>query len=219
MTSFVPLAGAMRQLITPIALRLRDDFSGDAPTGKVTLHLDVRDGSTWREVDRQPVRTPSDVFAYPNLERHAMPIGLPARRYRVRIDAKFYRASHLRMNDGIEFDAFPGNDDVPPSAFATQVMTELLLPNVNYPFPTHVPVLRGVVTDVSGDPVANVLVREGIRETVLTDERGQYALPLRWVTPAVPAPVDAEDLRTGRTDTQLILLPSSLGVGINFTIS
>lgn len=219
MTAFVPLAGARRELTTPIAIRLRDDFTGEAPFGSVVLFLDVQDGTAWHPTGRAPAMTASGIFTYPNLERSAAPAGKPPRRYRVRIEAANYRPRYLRSADAVEFDAFPGNDDVVPSTFATVVQTEALLPSPGYPFPTHVPVLRGLVTDTAGKPVANVVVREGLRETVLTDARGQYALPLRWVPPAVPVPIDAEDLRTGRTDTNTIVLPSSLGVSINFTIS
>lgn len=213
------LAGAQREMVTPIALRFRDEFSGDAPIGRLTLLLDVQDGSGWRPVDRTPVRTPSGVFAYPNLERHAAPAGLPARRYRIRVEADFYRADHLRNKDGVEFDAFPGNDDVLPSAYATSVTTEVLLPSPRYPFPTHVPVVRGIVADAFGAPVANAVVSQGMLERVLSDERGQYALPLRWVVAGVPTEIDAEDERTGRAGTRLVMLPSSLGVSVNFTIT
>jgi hypothetical protein len=208
-----------RELTTPIALRLHDDFAGAGPVGKVTLILDAQDGAGWRTVDRAPAITASGIYTYPNLERSAAPIGKPPRHYRVRIEADFYRPRYLRIDDGIEFDAWPGNDDLLPATFATSVQQELLWPSVNYPFPTHVPVLRGRVTDAGGNPVPNVVVHEGLRETVLTDERGQYALPLRWVPPAVPVPIDAEDLRTARTDTQLVMLPASLGVSINFIIT
>jgi hypothetical protein len=208
-----------RELTTPIALRLQDEFSGDSPAGKVTLKLDVQDGGNWRETDRAPSITASGIYTYPNLERRAAPIGLPPRRYRVRITADRYRPRYLRIIDAIEFDAWPGNDDVPPSTFATTVQSEALWPSANYPFPTHVPVLRGRVTDATGVPVPNVVVREGLRETVLTDERGEYALPLRWVPPAVPTVIDAEDLRTLRTDSQMVVLPASLGVSTNFIIT
>jgi hypothetical protein len=208
-----------RVLTTPIALRLLDDFAGAGPVGKVTLKLDVQDGPNWREADRAPAITASGIYTYPNLERRAAPIGVPPRRYRVRITADHYRPRYLRIDDGIEFDAWPGNDDVLPSIFATAVQPEALWPSVNYPFPPHVPVLRGRVTDASGAVVPNCVVREGLRETVLTDERGEYALPLRWVPPAVPVPIDAEDLRTLRTDSQMVVLPASLGVSINFIIT
>jgi hypothetical protein len=219
MTSLQLLAGAQRELVTPIAIRLRDDFSGDGVVGNVALLLDIKEGSGWCPLDRAPATTASGIYIYPNLERRAAPIGLPPRRYRVRIEAANYRPRYLRIDDAIEFNAFPGNDDVLPTTYAKTVRVEALLPSVNYPFPTHVPVLRGLVTDAGGNPVPNVVVHEGLRETVLTDERGQYALPLRWVPPAVPVPIDAEDLRTARTDTQLVMLPSSLGVSINFTIT
>src|SRR5688500_4760169 len=106
MSTFHMLAGAQRDLVTPIALRLTDDFTGGTPAGRVALFLDVKDGSQWRPVDRRPVRTPSDVYAFPNLERHAAPLGRPPRHYRVRIEAEYYRPEYLRNSDGIEFDAF-----------------------------------------------------------------------------------------------------------------
>jgi hypothetical protein len=86
-----------------------------------------------------------------------------------------------------------------------------LTPAVNYPFPTHIRVLRGVVIDTFGAPVADAEVSQGITEKTLSDEKGMYGLPLRWATNGVLIPIDATDHRTGRMGTIQITLPQALG--------
>ena len=146
-------------------------------------------------------------------------VGVPPRHYRFRLVARLYRPFYGANSDGIEFDAFPYSDIEPPSVFATHLTDVVLTPSPAYPFPTHVPVLRGVVVDLAGDPVRDAVVSEGNRERVLTDERGEFALPLRWVADNVATPIDAEDQRTGRTGTIVIVLPGALGISQTMTVT
>jgi hypothetical protein len=193
-----------------------DDITGDAPFGTVKALLDRRDpAGNWQETKIKAVMTPSGNLTYPGLERHPDVNG-PPRRYRCRIEAQFYGPLYQAVQDGIEFDAFPYNDTNPPANFPPPPNLPLpqdvvLTPASNYPFEPHINVLRGRTVDVNGDPVADAVVNQGIQERVLTDRRGVFALPLRWVLPNVLVPIDAVHPRTGRTGTISIMIPQDLG--------
>jgi hypothetical protein len=220
MMTFRLLAGETAMLYSPLGLRLVDEFTGNSPLGPVRAFLDRRDDAgVWRATGISSVTTPGGVLTYPGLERRREPAGQPARRYRVRIEADLYRAFYRAQFDGREFDAFPFNDTTPPSTVAAMPQEELLVPSSSYPFPTHVRVLRGSVVDAAGDPVADVIVSQGGLERVLTDERGAFALPLRWAQEGVPLPVDAIDQRTGRTGMKNVTLPQDLGSNQEITIT
>lgn len=219
-----PLPGETALLFTPIGLRLLDEITGTTPFGPLRALLDRRDNAgDWQETRIQPVMTPVGNLTYPQLERHHDPIG-PSRRYRCRIEADFYLPLYRATQDGIEFDAFPYNDTNPPSNFPAppnlpMPQDVVLTPASNYPFAQHIPVLRGRVVDVSQRPVADAMVNQGVQERVLTDTKGTFALPLRWVSPNVAVPIDASHPRTGRTGTRNITIPQDLGRNIEIQIS
>lgn len=219
-TKFRVLAGESAMLYSPVGLRLLDEFTGKGPLGRVVAFLDWQDDSgAWQATGRAPVMTPGGVLTYPGLERRRLAAGAPSRRYRVRLEAELYRAFYRAQFDGREFDAFPFNDTTPPSTLAAMPQDELLVPSSAYPFPTHVRVLRGAVVDAAGVPVADVIVSQGGLERVLTDERGTFALPLRWAQEGAPLPVDAIDQRTGRTGMKSVTLPQDLGKNQEITIT
>jgi hypothetical protein len=85
----------------------------------------------------------------------------------------------------------------------------LLLPSATYPFPSHVPVLRGQVLDPAQRPVPDVRVRRGNIEEVLTDDQGVFGLPLRFAPPGAVT-IDAHDERNNRTQTIQVTLPADL---------
>lgn len=191
------LAGERTTLYTPIGIRPLDELTGRAPIGRVEAELDRSDGAGgWSPTEIKAVTTPGGVFAYPHLERHALVTGKPARRYRVRLKAEFYVPMYRDRFDGIEFDAYPHNDSNPPPIFADLPQNALLAPAPNYPFQTSIPVLRGEVIDKAGAPVRDAVVSWALRERVLTDERGTFALPLRWALPGILIDIDAEDRRS-----------------------
>jgi len=210
------LPGERWLLYSPIGLRLLDDMTGNMPFGPVKSLLDRQDAAgNWQETTINARMTPSGYLTYPGLERHPDVSG-PSRRYRCRIEADFYGPLYRAMQDGIEFDAFPYNDTNPPANFPPPPNLPLpqdvvLTPASNYPFPPHIPVLRGRTVDVNGDPVPDAVVSQGLQERVLTDRRGAFALPLRWVPPNVPVFIDANHQRTGRTGTIPIMIPQNLG--------
>jgi hypothetical protein len=211
-----PLPGERWALYSPIGLRLLDDITGHMPFGPVKALLDRQDAAgNWQETKIKAVMTPSGNLTYPGLERHPDVSG-PPRHYRCRIEADLYGPLYRAIQDGIEFDAFPYNDTNPPANLPAppnlQVPQDVVLtPASNYPFLPHIPVLRGRVVDVNTDPVADAIVSQGIQERVLTDRRGAFALPLRWVPLNVQFFVDATHPRTGRANSIPITIPQDLG--------
>jgi hypothetical protein len=95
----------------------------------------------------------------------------------------------------------------------------VLIPAPNYPFASHIPVLRGVVVDASGNPVANAYVTQSTTERAITDSRGTFALPLRWVPANTATEIDATDQRTGRTGSTSIQIPAALNSSQKISIS
>ena len=220
MTNWIQTVAEHTQLYSPIGLRLVDDLTGTTPRGRIDVYLDARDaGGNWTGTDVEAVKTASGVVTYPGLERHANVAGLPSRHYRVRLQAEFYIPLYQRNSDGIEFDAFPFSDEKPPSTLVTGTQDAVLTPAPNYQIEGHIPVLRGVVVDSTNKPVSNAMVTQGAKERVLTDSRGTFALPLRWVAQNLATPVDAADERTGRTGTISIQLPGSLSKSQKIQIS
>ena len=204
-------------LYSPLGLRLVDDFTGRAPLGRVSATLDRRvSAGVWEPTTIDAVLTPSNILTWPGLGREFEPVSAPTRRYRVRLEADLYRPGYLQALDGIEFDAPPWDDDNEPVPVTTGPQDAYLLPATTYGFPTWVRVLRGQVEDLSGGPVANVLVHQATAERALTDERGTFSLPLRWATSGQP--VDAIDIRTGRAGTHVLNLPADLRANVTITI-
>jgi hypothetical protein len=205
-------------LYSPIGLRLVDDFTGGSPLGRVTARLDRRVAvGAWAPTDIEAVITPSSVVCWPGLGRASEPAFAPTRTYRARVDVDGYRPAYLQNADGLEFDAPPWDDAHAPAPITAGPQDLYLFPSTAYGFPTWVRVLRGMVENVAGDPIANVLVRQGAAETSLTDERGTFSLPLRWATNGLP--VDAIDLRTGRAGSHVLSLPADLLSSVTITIA
>ncbi|HXU34212.1 MAG TPA: hypothetical protein VN851_26875 [Thermoanaerobaculia bacterium] len=197
------------ELYSPIGLRLLDFLTGDAPLGKSEAFLDIRDGAAWRPTGIPAVRTLSGVVAYPGLERRADASG-PPRRYRVRIAAELYRPLYRASAEGIEFDAFPWNDIHSPRSTPAVPQDVNLVPAPAYPFPPHVPVVRGRVVGPTGKPVVDAEV-SAVRERVLSDERGEFALPLPQAPLGGRLNVKAKNQRSGRSGSLQITLPADLG--------
>lgn len=205
-------------IYSPIGLRLVDDFTGEAPVGRVSARLDRQVAvGVWAPTDLEAVMTPSGILSWPGLGRVWEPTSASTPRFRARVDAEQYRPSYLQIVDGVEFNAPPWDDDNPPTPVTLGPQDLYLFPSTAYDFPTWVRVLRGVVEDVAGNPVANVLVHQAAAENVLTDERGTFSLPLRWATSGLP--VDTVDLRTGRAGSHLLNLPADLQSSVTITIA
>ncbi len=221
------LAGEQMLLYSQIGLKLVDEFTGKPPKYPVYADLDYQDtAGKWHTVywcppERYPVVTPNGIITYPALGRSAHAATQPVLRYRVLVRSRYYRPEYLLNSDGIEFNIHPYDDvnPLPPAIIPTNAQTVLMIPNTNYAYPNNVRVVSGLVQNSVGDPVANVEVRQGPRERVLTDERGAFSLPLRWPVLNATVQVDALDHRTGRNKSRNINLPGDLYRGHLFTIN
>jgi hypothetical protein len=172
-----------------------DDFSGRPKATGLTIGLERFDTTqnVWLPEDVRPVVTPSAAIAYPGLGRRDGPGPVPFRaRFAAAGYAPLYPADDVPFaNDivGIEFVAFPYDDDNPPTSPAEPRVVRLL-PGAAYPYGPGVRTVYGVVVDgATQAPVANALVSaegttggDGVpwRERTLTDERGGFRLSLRW---------------------------------------
>jgi hypothetical protein len=220
MTGWTPIAGERRMLYSPVGLRLVDDLTGQAPSGPVRAELDEQDaGGGWHATGIPTVRSLGDVLLYPGLGRSSHVAAQPVRHFRVRLISDLYVPDYLAVEDGIEFDAHPYDDETPPAVLPANPEDVFLLPSTSYPFPGHIRVLRGMVRDALNNPVAYAQVTEGPRERVLTDSRGGFALPLRWPPIVIVLQIDAVDNRTGRSGQINVTLPGDLSQGSTIIIT
>ncbi|NOT28287.1 MAG: carboxypeptidase regulatory-like domain-containing protein [Acidobacteria bacterium] len=218
MTVWRPLPAERLFLYSPVGFRLVDDLTGQAPFGALDIALDVQNGADWREGDRDAVTTASGVVIFPGLGL-AIDLTQPALTHRLRVTSPYYRPLFRATSDGLSFAVPPWDHAHPPAPLTTRTTPLALLPAAAYPFAPHLAVLRGVVEDVNGNPVADVLVQEGLRERTLTDERGAFSLSLRWVVPGVATTITATDQRGARSGSIAITLPGALISGQTITVS
>lgn len=213
----VPLPGERTLLYGQIGLQLVDDLTGAAPLGRVDLHLDVFDAQAapqnqWRRTGASPTLNAGGVFFYPKLGFRARVDQPPQQtRYRVRIDAQYYRPLYRHSSQGIEFDvtAYNHQNPLPKDKIrrgpAGDETARILLPAVNYPFPSHLPLVRGIVVQPAqpaDEPIADAnvhlkalpdaTVEHGVRKAlVLTGDDGGFALPVRWLAHKTTTTADA----------------------------
>jgi hypothetical protein len=218
--TWLSLASETHVLYSQIGLRLVDEFTGGPLCHPVDARLSYQDGAgDWRPLDVEPVSTPAGHLLYPGLGRSAHAATAPLVRYRVQIESGYYRAEYLRLVDALEFDVHPYDDATPPAVVPAQPATVLMLPSPNYPFAGHLRTVRGRTLGSFGEPVPNVEVTLGSTERTLSDERGTFALPLRWAAFSGGVVIDAIDHRTGRTDQISLTLPQDLLQGHAFTLT
>lgn len=215
--------GERWMLYSQIGIRLIDEFTGEYPAFHIEVEIQKQLGSgEWvtPAPDVIPEITPSGNVTFPGLGLNADAAAATNTAYRVRLVSHAYLPEYLRNDDALYFTVSPYDHITPPAVVPTAPQTALLLPSSNYPFPGHVRVVRGLTANfATGDPIAYVEVTEGVRERVLSDERGVYALPLRWPALAGPVTIDAVDHRTGRTDSLALNLPADLAGGQDFQLT
>jgi hypothetical protein len=203
----------------PIALELRDEFTGGPVIGEAQVSLDIQQGAAWRPSDRKAARTPGGVFVFTGLGHAVDPAALPSFRVRVRISAAYYRPRYRVAADGLEFDVPAYNDAVPPGVLPPMPEIVLMLPTSAYPFGAHVRVLRGRVLDPLGDPVTDALIEADGVERVMSDSKGGFSLPLRWQSPTAVVAVTVAHPRSGLAAAVNFNLPSDLIGNHDITIS
>ncbi|MDB5934429.1 MAG: hypothetical protein JWQ01_1773 [Massilia sp.] len=218
--TFTAIAAERTVTYSQIGLRLVDEFTGGPSLQRVDARLSFQDsGGNWQLLPTQPRPSPSGNLLYPGLGRSASVEIAPIVRHRVELSSDFYRPEYLRTVDALEFDIHPYDDHHPPAVVSALPQTVLLLPSANYPHAAFIRTLRGRTLDASGDPIANVEITQGVAERVLSDERGVFALPLRWAALSGNLVIDAIDHRTGRTDQLTLTLPQDLQQGQTFTLT
>lgn len=210
MTEWRVLKADRRTAFCPIALELRDEYTGGAVVGGVEVALDIKHGAAWAPSGRSPARTPGGVFVFTGLGRSVDPAALPAFRVRVRISAQHYRPRYRTTVDGLEFDVPAYNRSVPPGPMPPMPEVVLMLPTSSYPFGAHIRVLRGRVLDPLGNPVADALVQADGVERVITDSNGGFCLPLRWQAPNATVNVIVDHPRSGMGVARNFTLPNDL---------
>jgi len=220
MTTWRALPTERWLLYSPIGLRLLDDLTGTTPELRIEAKLEFEESpGVWLELKRKAVITPSGVLTYPGLGRSAAAAQQPVIRHRVLLESDFYRPRYLETMGGIEFDVHPYDDQSPPAVIPSLPQDTTLLPSTSYPFPGHLRVLRGTVHDANASPVAHVGISLGNQERVLSDERGAFALPLRWPALTAAITVDANDQRGNRTGQLNVQLPGDLSHGHTITVN
>ena len=228
----VPLVGEQRSVYSPAWLLPYDEFRRRRTTEGVVALLDRWDGMAWRPTVVPPVVTPGGVLAYPGLGRRSWPFPPEPQLYRSRLAGIGTSALYLDRNGdfeadrvGLEFLAFPYDDDHPPAALARPQLVRLL-PGPAYPYPPGTRLIRGLVRRAGGGPtVPNALVEchgtttpEGVAwsERALAGSDGSFRLALRWQG---QVPGDASEPETfrltatespDRTGVLVIRLPDDL---------
>lgn len=216
------LASERRLTIAQVAVELIDDYTGHGPIARVETILEASVGGQWTTVAHRRTETASGVVAFPGLGLTTRPTEKPTRLYRVLVSSDSYRplygATYPVGQHGHEFTVRPWDHRNPPATLLGQPAKIFLLPGSTYPRSQFVPTLYGRVEDPAGAPVLDALVEETTRERVLTDERGRFALPLRWVPNGVVVTIDARD-HLGRLGQITVNVPADLGAGHVITVA
>jgi hypothetical protein len=136
------------------------------------------------------------------------------------VAAELGAPAYLFDRDGVEVLVAPYDDATPPAG--TPPIVEIkLLPAAGYPFGAEVPVLHGAVTDGSGERVARALVswidpKLGpplVTDEVLSDDDGEFSLPMRRAPRATPIAIHARrppPPATRKRGTASVRLPDDL---------
>ena len=218
--NWAPQPSETRMLYSQIGIKLIDEFTGKYPNHDITAGLAVQQSSgDWQAVNVSATFSPAGNILFPGLGFNSNAGVAPVELYRVSVSSRAYIPEYWRTIEALEFNVHPYDHNNPPAVIPAVPNILVLLPSVGYPFPTHLRVLRGQTIDGAGDPIPYAEITEGVRERVLSDERGTFALPLRWTALVGPVSIDAIDHRTGRTDSQVINLPGDLLSDQTFTLT
>jgi hypothetical protein len=219
MTTWRVLHADRRVDFCPIALDLRDEFTGDGILVPAAFTLEVQHGAVWIARPSRPVRGQSGTYLFTGLGRSADPAALPQFRVRVTVSAPGYRPLYRLTDDALEFDIGAYNDQAPPAISPIMPQQVLMLPSAGYRYAGHIRTLKGRVLDLGGDPVADAEVSADGVERVMTDESGGFAVPLRWQDPAAVVAVSVQHPRSGLGAAANFNLPADLVGNHDLTIS
>ncbi len=219
MTQWRVIETDRRKTFCPIALELRDEFSGGAVIGDVQLSLDLQRGTNWIPIDIAPARTSRGLFVYPGLGRAVDPLALPNFRVRLRVTAAHYRPRYQLNSDGLEFEIATYNDAIPPAVSPLMPEIVLMLPTASYPFGGHIRVLRGRVIDAGNLPVSNASVEADGVERVISDDKGSFTLPLRWQKKTATVAIQVDHPRSGTGAAASFNLPGALVGNHDITVT
>lgn len=219
MTGWQVLAAARRVTYCPVALALRDEFTGGNPVTEPELLLDRQVGTQWLPSGIPPVRTGAGIFVWPGLGRSFDPAAAPLARVRARIALAHQIPLYRAADDGIEFDVPAYNDANSPAVSTLMPQIVLLLPGPSYPFSRNLRVLRGRVLDPGGEPVSDaLLVADGV-ERAMSGSGGAFSLPLRWQPSGGNVAIDVTHPRSGMAALVAATLPADLAGSFDITVS
>lgn len=219
MTGWRLLDNARRTDHCPIAIDLRDEFTGGPMRGEAAISMEVQDGAQWHPFDKVPYRNPSGLYVYTGLGRVPDPAALPQYRVRISVSARGYRPLYRLTDDHLEFDIGTYNDTVPPALSPILPQVVLMVPTSGYRFAGHVRTIKGRVLDVGGQPVADAEVSADGVERVITSEDGGFAVPLRWQDLNAVVALAVQHPRSGRVANANLALPAALSGSNDLTIT
>lgn len=219
MNGWQPLPAARRVTHCPVALALRDEFSGGGPLSDPELVLERQAGSSWEASGIPPVRTASGIHAWLGLGRSVNPVAAPFATIRVRVTLAHQIPLYRATEDGLAFQVAAYNDGQPPASTPLMPETVLLLPGPSYPFRPGLRVLRGRVLDGAGAPVSDALVVGDNVERAMSDASGGFSLPLRWQPASGNVAIDVSHPRSGMAASVTATLPAALDRSFDVTVS
>ena len=219
MTDWRVLSSARRTSYCPVALLLRDDFTGGGAISPPQLWLERKVGAAWLPTGIAAVRTSGSIYGWPGLGRAIDPATAPAADVRVRIQLAHQIPLYRATVDGLEFTVPPYNDANPPTSSPVMPQLVLLEPGPSYPFTPAMRVLRGRVLDPGGRPVLDALVAADGTERAMTGPGGGFSLPLRWQAPSGGVTIDVTHPRSGMAASTSATLPADLAQSFDITVS
>jgi hypothetical protein len=197
------------------------------PLASVEIELDIDEGGgNWRALDMGTVKTrrsAAGILWFPWLEHYRDATGMLPRSYRVRVHSDVYVPLYEWDTTGVEQQVFPYDDVTAPGGPANPLLRLSLLPSPTYPFADGVPVISGVVLE-AGVPAPDVLVSWSHAslqtDRVLTDEDGEFRLPLRRAPrDNTQFPVEAITPSGGPSGFKTIRIPQDQLTFLTITIS
>jgi len=219
------------RLYAGLGVRLVDAYTRQPPIGWTRVFLDVDEGGAWRELAPDAARrttTNGGVIWFPWLERRRDARGRGPVRYRVRVAAELGTPAYLFDQDGVAVLVAPYDEAAPPAG-TPPVVEIALLPAAHYPFGAAVPILHGVVQDALGAPVPRALVAWAapagepslVTDEVLSDDDGEFSLPMRRAPRGTPIDVTARrppPPEPGKHGTVSVQLPADLSTFLTIVL-